>query len=160
MKRLITVTMLRIILFIVLLPSICSSQFMFEYTGKDTLINIEQNIILVRKLESMINAINSYDNETVVNMPIAFQVRKNKKYFQEGNHVSEYSYNLSNDKVSYGDNDVIVVTIDFDKKKISKKYEKGNEKDHYKPKDKDKKIKEKEKKKIKPTVVGKKIIVR
>jgi len=152
--------MLRIIPFIILLPSICLSQFMFEYTGKDTLINIEQNIILVHKLEKMLNAINSYDNEIVVNIPITFQVRKNKKYFQEGNHISEYSYNLSNDKITYGDNDVIVVTINFDKKEISEEHEKGNEKDHYKPKDKDKKIREREKKKIKPTKVGGKIIIK
>ena len=151
--------MKKFILLLVLLPSTCFSQFMFEYTGKDTLINIEQNIILVRKFELMLNAIRNCDKEEVINIPIAFQMRKNKKYFQEGNHICEYSYNLFNDKVSYGDNDVLVVTIDFNKKKKSEKYEKGNEKDHYKSKDKDKKIKEKEKKKIKPITVGRKIVI-
>ena len=147
-------------LLILFLPSISFAQLYFTYLGKDTLEIIDQNVLLVRKLEKLIYNISEFDGEKEINIPIAFTFIHAKKYFQEKNHVCEYEYDIDNDKITYGDNDVIVVTIDFDKKKISKKYEKGNEKDHYKPKDKDDKIKEKEKEKIKSTKVGDKIIVK
>jgi len=152
--------MKKFILLLILLPSTCLSQFIFDYTGKDTMIDIKQNILLVEKLELTINAIDSYDGQKAIDIPTAFQMRKSKKYFQEGNHICEYSYSLTADKVTYGDNDVIMTNIDFKTKKFKKSHEKGNEKDHYKTKFKDEKIKEREKKKPKPTVVGKEIIVR
>lgn len=159
--------MIKLLLLIMMVPGICWGQTFFKF-GKDTTIIIKSNVALVRSLEQNINAYKSYDKQKIVNIPISIDMKKNVNYFVDRNFITSYNYDRKTDKVESGNNRVLMCTVNFTTKKITKSYKNDNKNDHYKPKDFDDKVKKKEKEKnptgitpgIKPMIIGEPIIIK
>ena len=158
---------IKLLLFIIMIPGICCGQTFFKF-GKDTTIIIKPNVALVRHIEQNINAYKSYDGQKIINIPIAIDMKKNVNYLVNGNFITSYDYDRKTDKVESGNNRVLMCTVNFATKKITKSYKNNNKDDHYKPKDFDDKVKKKEKEKnptgttpgTKPMIIGEPIIIK
>lgn len=153
--------MKRLILLFLLIPSLSFSQEFFFVFGKDTVIELKQNIKLCKLFESFFDtvknkvtcSIKNFDGEEIVFIPTHVKLKKSKSYYLNQNHLIGYEYDVKKDEVTIiEENDSIIgKEFDFAKAKIKDMKYKNNENDHFKIKNPDweKKIKDKEKKKLK-----------
>lgn len=161
--------MKKALLIILLFSKLCFAQlcvaqeFFFNFTGKDTLIELTQNIKLIAFIENnFLQFANSIDGQEVVFIPTHIKIKRDGDYYFHRNHLVGYEYDPKKDEITLIEeaNSVTGKEVDFKKKTIKDKKAKNNEDDYYKNKnkDRDKKIKDKEKKKlkIKPSANSKK----